>query len=324
MKDIFKQILLIIISVAIGFFVSEYKASRDNKINFIDYDIYSTKDVFNRFSSPKPQIKVKAGNQEISKVTQIEIRFINRGDKDFENVPIYIDFAGPNKIDFDIIGKSLTGDGGLVEGIENISLRETQQSPKIIRFSFTIKTLNRDRQWNQQPRATFLISGDTVPKVEIKTSKKGLDIREYDYKNYQSIIDSGVVVLIAYIVTLLATILIKRIYSSRRYLSKAKEHVRLVRQKIFANNSNFIDATPEQLKSISLMLFFANADEESHIHLEWLENYLRENANALQGCNENVANDFAQTIVKMEMNSWKKGRSRLQKLVSPIPEAEFE
>ena len=322
-KDIMKQVILIAIAAAIGFFANEYKTNRDNCMRYLDYHLVATPDVFNRFSSPAPQITIKAGNQEVTKVTQLEVVFQNPGGRDFENVPVYIDLSAKEGDDMEILGKSIVGDGGLLEGVEDVSLRDVKIDPKTIRCSFSIRSANRGKAWGERPRATFLIRGDSAPTVVVKTSKKGLEIRPYDANNYRSV--SPITALfVAYIITVLIVYVVWRTYRMRRHLGFVRKHVSLVTQCLLANRNRVEDNSQDALHLLSLELYLSNASDKTRDVIRSTAEYLKENTGAIKDCTETGARDMAKTLVMREHKVYLQRRSWLNKFLYPLPEVRWE
>lgn len=324
MKDTVKQIILLIIAACIGFFANEYKTNRDNRLRYVDYHLVSTTDVFNRFSFPSPQITVKAGDKEVDKVTQIELVFQNPGERDFENIPVYIDFTSNGGEHVEILGKSIVGEGGMAEGVENVSLREVNKDPKTIRCSFNIRLLNRDKPWSERPRATFLIRGNSLPLVDVKTSQKGLDIRRYDFKNYESIVSSFTLVTISYLIAIIVYYVAMRAYLGRKHRRFLRRQIILVKQCILANRHRLQNISPDELRLLSLEIYEANASDEIQQYFKSIGEYLQQNEHAIQDCNESVAEEFAKTIVMKEDAVHSQKRSKLDSFLFPRSQLKWE
>lgn len=318
MKDFGKQITIILIASIIGFIIAGYKTKLENEIKYIDYNLVTTENVFNRFSLPTPQIIVKTPSKEVSTVTQVEITFQNNQEFDFGNIPIYIDFIQNNKQKIEIIGKSVVGDRGLSDGITNYKMRELKQDKSTIRVSFNILTLNRNPKNNDYPKITFLLAGEIAPDVKILTSKKSVLLRPYNIDNYESKRLIIVIVILLYILSIIAYLVFTNYQRNSKRKKYNKEFVLLIKQYIMSNQNTPIPNNGSDIRKYAKGMYFSGITDKIHEDLNLYERFIQDNITSLTNCSEEMAYELAQTIIIQEENLWLKKRAKWRNILFPI------
>jgi len=323
MENFGKQVILLILAALFGFFVSEYTYKLRSGIQHVDYLVNNTENVFNRYSSPTPQITVKTPDRELSEVTQVEIIFQNHNDSDFENIPVYIDFEPTNEGKIEIIGKSIVGERGLYEGIKEYKSYELDQVSNIVRVSFIINTFNRGAKWDDQPKATFLLNGSVAPKVEVMTNKKGVLIREYDEENYNKEEEILIWLLLAYSATVLLVLIFARGRTKSKFKKFWKEDALRKKQFIYSNKSSLIDPDETAIRKYASELMYSRSESLNDWRSKY-EQFIKENADGLSSCSEEAAAEYAKSLIMMEHGHYKKNKSKFYKFISMLPEPDLD
>ena len=180
-KSFALQIILIVFSCLFGFLVSQYSLELDRSTVYVDYYQRKIENIFSNISGRG--VTVKKSSEEFSEVSMIEFMFANNQSVDIDNFPVYIEFYIEKGKKIELVASSIIGSKGLSDGIENLKVEKKKD--KLI-VSFVINVLNRNQKWEDNPRATFLISGERLPSFEIKTIKSGCEVRSYLKENYLS------------------------------------------------------------------------------------------------------------------------------------------
>ena len=184
-------ILSLIFGALIGYFVTSYKEKADNKMRFMDYKSDITSSLIRMpDSNLENEIKVYFKDRAIENLTSVDIALSNLSDRDYEDVPVNISLSLPQNDSLEIIRSNFEDVNKLQNGIEYKGEIVSKKNSKI--FQFVVKTANRAitepsyASFNSPLlKVSFLVIGNTEPKIDIRISKKGLSAREYDYNNYE-------------------------------------------------------------------------------------------------------------------------------------------
>lgn len=195
---------MLIVGAALGIYITSSKERKDNETRFLDF----RSDINNKLLSlPEKEvlnnIKITYKDCLINNLTSVVISVYNLSDRDYENVPIYITLKSlRNKDSLNIIQSSFEDMNGLPEQIEFIKEIPTPDNSK--RFHYNIKTANRasslkaktpanknsSDNLNMEPGVpvltlSYLLTGSMLLQVKADIAKKGMEIRKYDYENYE-------------------------------------------------------------------------------------------------------------------------------------------
>ena len=198
------KIIAAVVVAVVAFFIGSRNARKDNETQFLDYNF----DINNKLLSvPEKEvsnnIKISYKDSQISNLTSVVISVYNFSDRDYEDVPIYITLKSlRSKDSLNIIQNSFEDVNGLPEQIEFI--KEVSSADNIKIFQYNIKVANRSSplkgktasnrnssdNLNMEPsvpilKLSYLMTGSMLLQVKAGIAKKGLEIRKYDYGNYE-------------------------------------------------------------------------------------------------------------------------------------------
>ncbi|HTJ50239.1 MAG TPA: hypothetical protein VL443_12330 [Cyclobacteriaceae bacterium] len=203
-ENLLPSIVTLVIGTLLGVYVTSRQGEQENKKRFLDYRYSVNSGIINvSEANVGNDIKVFYKDRLIDNLTTVNISIANFSDRDYENVPIYIDLSTETGDSLEIIRVNYAGQNGLQDEIEYKG--ETKLTSISKRFEFNTKIANRsesDKNYSQVYNnpflsISFLIIGNHEPKLSVKIKKVGLGIREYDYDNYKpwGFLDSPIAIL---------------------------------------------------------------------------------------------------------------------------------
>lgn len=160
----FLSIAVLVVGTVVGIYVEKYNQEESGKIRYLDYKI-NTSSLLNKPVIQGKTLDVLLDGKPIKKLSQLEISIYNNSDRDYENVPLFLELTPEEGESFSLVATEAVGAGSIPETIEAVNV----QPSKVVgsyRTGYTIKTVNRtsDRE-SPEFFATFLITGDLPNKL---------------------------------------------------------------------------------------------------------------------------------------------------------------
>lgn len=183
-QDLLKSIIILIIGALLGYYLNNLQLKKSQKFQYFDYETSVNHDIIRlNNSSLRKNIRVYYEDSLIDNLTSVEINIYNLTDIDYDNVDLNIIFKSTQ-----IANHYFQDRYELKGGIEFLSVDTLQN--KDISYKYNIKIANRSPfelkyTADNKPvlKATYLLIGIVEPDIKISITKKGLDIRKYDYQN---------------------------------------------------------------------------------------------------------------------------------------------
>lgn len=183
-----KDVLIAFIApLAVGiltFFLGIWWANKETRIQYLDYYVTTSTDLLKNFEEKMgDSARFSYGTKRIKNLSEIDISIFNNTNKDFENVPIYIELFFPDGKVVPIFSDNFYDHNNRKQAVEVIPASESiNKSGKV--FSYNLKTVNR---LNKRPvfKARFLIDAGDVPQYIVQTTKPSVEIREFDLENIE-------------------------------------------------------------------------------------------------------------------------------------------
>jgi hypothetical protein len=180
-KKLLTNIFLLIVGALIGFGVQILRDTSDKKRRFLDVKVSFSDGIFSRPDIQNRNLEILLDNKPIKNLASVDITIYNFSDRDYDNVPVYIDFEAndPNE-QIEIIKTDVAGAHGIREQIESLQ-RHPSGSKRLIQEGYQVKTLNRPQDDDPVFQARYLFLGDKTPKVSVYTVKTGLEPRLFSF-----------------------------------------------------------------------------------------------------------------------------------------------
>jgi hypothetical protein len=243
-RDVLINIIFLLIGGFISFFVSKQLLKGENEILYLDYGISTTSYIAKPNLEDK-KLLILLDDKPISNLNQYNIDIFNLTEKNYSDVPIYIELKSKTGEDFNVIQSSVVGESNLPESILSKDIKQPKQN-NIFKVGYIVHTANKGDIKNPIFKASFYYVGtnELIPKIYI--DYKGLRAKEFSWLDYLSpdlnrsrII--AIIVLVLYIVSVILFIV---------WVNKSSKN-RLLKRKTFImeNFNNFnVDFSDESYK----------------------------------------------------------------------------
>ena len=169
-------LILLVVSFFLGFFGHKYLSQREARIRYLEFDIQ-----FRSFEQPtvsNKKLELFIEGQKVEKPSEITVSIYNLTDRDFDNVPLYVEISFGESVVKVIDEPYVVGSNKLQESVEVNPNINPSTKTGALRYGYTLKTSNRSDHLDPVFQARYLISGAINPSVEVKTHKKGLKLRK--------------------------------------------------------------------------------------------------------------------------------------------------
>ncbi|MBI5748011.1 MAG: hypothetical protein HZA00_02720 [Nitrospinae bacterium] len=183
MRDFFKNILLIGIGAIFSHFGQQYYYAYENQIQYLDYKIEQSIGFLSKPNLPDHDVKIMVDDKVTETLSKFTISIFNYSDKDYSNVPIYINIITKDGKKTSVIGEYAVGENNIPEMIKKIPNLEPNHEKEVIRYGYNLSSVNRTEKLSPVFQVNFLIEGKEIPDIKVYTNYAGLKIREFDYNN---------------------------------------------------------------------------------------------------------------------------------------------
>lgn len=173
------SILTLIIGALLGYYLDTFKDAKKNQLQYLDIRTVSNKDVLRKLSTKNNgEVNLTWGENVIDSVSKITIDVYNFSDKDFDNIPLYIDLSTNDNSKLEIIDIQGENESG-IESHKIIKGYPKSHSQKSVRYGINLDIVNRSNTYDPSYRISFLIKGSNIPTVLAKVNKKGIKSQEF-------------------------------------------------------------------------------------------------------------------------------------------------
>jgi hypothetical protein len=204
MKDIFTKILIALITlglgIPIGIWTESLRNEQANKMRFLDFDSQFHTNIIGHPDALEKKMNVFIDGIKVENISQIDIQIFNFTDKDFADVPLFIEINSLNGDTLKLLNEKVAGQEGLSDYIIPIQKIEPAKFKGALKFGYKLRTINRIG-YKPVFTASFLIIGK-ADHFQINTMQSNLDIVKFDYEHFKKskIWESSVFILICLLI----------------------------------------------------------------------------------------------------------------------------
>lgn len=278
MRDFFKNILLLGIGAIFTFLVQQY-STYENQIQYLDYKIEQNIGFLSKPNLPDHDVKIMVDDKVTETLSKFTISIFNYSDKDYSNVPIYINIITKDGKKPLVIGEYAVGENDIPESIKKVPNLEPIHRKDVVRYGYTLSSVNRTEKLSPVFQANFLIEGKESPEMEIYTNYTGLKIREFDYdhvpylkslKRKQFIISIGIIVIfiLIYLIVIIVIGWLINLLPRKKKIKQVRELTDSISQ-----NSFISQLSEEQRKDLIADIFYQqdkNKWDRTNKLIRWL------------------------------------------------------
>lgn len=187
MKSTFTQILVGIVVLVVGTFVGtvveKYRSESEGRIRYLDKEVSKRKSILSRPRIPGKNLQVILDGNPIENLSQVTISIFNYSDKDYSQVPVYVELIPSSDKPIQIIGERAVGANDLPEAVASIKNVKSSEVTGGLRYGYEIKNVNRthDFDFKYAFHVSYLLLGEELPNIKVNTDSKGLRLRDFSY-----------------------------------------------------------------------------------------------------------------------------------------------
>jgi len=251
MKTFLYSLMRLIIGALIGYAIELYKSSEQERIRYVDEEVFISKSVLDLPALPGQKIDVCLNDAKIEHITGIKVSLSNFEDKDFSDLPVLVTIIPPEGRQIDLIAKDAYV--GHSKSRDRVSEIKNVKAPLIDgakKFGFKIHTLNRTRSFDDKAVLLFFLLGRIDPETVVGIDKAGLELRPYSYEHYteRRPVSSYAPVIISVLVLVVLSVcyfyfffwyLFK--YKKRKYVEKRASDINLLNDLVQAKFPDYTD-----------------------------------------------------------------------------------
>jgi len=228
-------IAIAIISSFITLLIRTNSDKNESRMRYLDVKPEIRNDIIGKPVDLDKKIEVFLDGEKIKNLSQVNFSVYNATDKDYEDVPIFIEIRPRQGDSLKLVSEKVSGVDNLPDGISQ--MRDVVPSRKgAVKFAYKAQALNRI---GEKPvfSASYLLIGN-VDSTYINVIKANLDLINYDYWHFHppSFIDKVfdnffiaiIVILSAYLVLVFVVIRIVNFFSRKSEIKadqKLKEYI---------------------------------------------------------------------------------------------------
>jgi hypothetical protein len=171
-------VILAIVAAVLGALGERYRTGEETRTRYLDYRI-DRQPVYLPEELPGKKLEITLDGERIDNLSWVVIELYNLSDRDFAEVPLYIDLVPRRDSALSIISSYVWGPEGTPESFEETVLSPPPGTPPgTIRVGYKMGAANRSRT-SHVFRASFFLRGEAV-NTHVFTRKSGLELRSLD------------------------------------------------------------------------------------------------------------------------------------------------
>jgi len=211
--------------------IQNQRNAEENKLRYLDYTVRTQDKLINPPRIPARKLELLLDGKPLESISKVVVEIYNFSDRDYDDVPVYLELKSDDG-NLDVISQEVTGRGGVPESVTEIPLNKPSETTGALGYCYKINPVNRssaDSLWYAEPafRTGFLVRGGTAPKVDVKTSKKGVELRPLQYASPRGIFGGDWVLGTLWLLLVASpALLFLFAWTARRQLSKFDEKLR--------------------------------------------------------------------------------------------------
>lgn len=179
MSDVWKNILVAIMSFLLAIVGQQYFFDKQNEIQKIDIHTSFDSNYLSKPKFPDTKVEIKVDGNTKEAIGLLEISLVNFSNKVFTDVPIIIEVKPRKNDSFIYLSHFALGDKDIKELVEETKPYEFENG--VHRFSYKAKSLNRSEEADIGMKLGILFEGQQEPEVVV--SVIGLNTRDFNIEH---------------------------------------------------------------------------------------------------------------------------------------------
>lgn len=176
MNDMWKNILISVLTAFLAFATSYYFYTEQLEINKLDLHKDFDKNYFSKPKFPSDNIVLTVNNEEKEQLGIMKISLVNFSSKNYLDIPIKIKLTPIDIEKFKVLSYSAVGEKEFYDNITEE--KEMKFDGKSYNFSYIVSSMNRTEKPEYGLQLRILFEGNEEPKISI--SAKNVSIQDYD------------------------------------------------------------------------------------------------------------------------------------------------
>jgi hypothetical protein len=185
-KKISPQLLLVIFSAVVTYMVTNYKEKSSNQFKHFDRSTIIGYINTEKTELEDRKLQIVFNGKAIKSFSNSRIQIFNYTDKDYVNVPIYVEIIPQEGDSLQISQEKIFGGNeqpDIVKPILNETLNHTVKGS--IKYKYNIEVANRADSSNQTVfDASYFIISNKEPKIKVTMQKDGIDFTDFKSEHY--------------------------------------------------------------------------------------------------------------------------------------------
>lgn len=263
-KDIFLNILFLVIGAILTFIVTKQLSIDNNKLRYFDMKV-NQRAFIGKPTNIDKKLEVLLDGKPISNLREVSIELFNLMDVDFGNIPVYIIITDKKGDSLKVIQSEIYGENKSYDKIKDIPKIKPTHKVESKKFGYMISTANRADIDNPFFVASYYLASDSEIDVNLDVDLKGVKVRDFSYLNlypdrwYQQLWFSLTLFTIVYFFFIWFLIRVLKRINKKKYEKKQKNLISYIEENL---NDSLIDTNnkTEMIKEIDFLcdIFYWN------------------------------------------------------------------
>jgi hypothetical protein len=175
-------LVIAVFSAGAGVVVQKRASDSDHSTRYLDYVVSPPRALLSSQSIPGHEISIAVDGQRIETIGLSSVTIYNFSDRDFEDVPIYVELLPYGDDLMEVVSARVSGSGYVPENVVELDTVEPSPLAGSKRFGYRVLTANRSRT-DPVFQADFFVASERPPLLLISGTSKGLRLRAWDHSD---------------------------------------------------------------------------------------------------------------------------------------------
>lgn len=176
MSDVWKNIVVAVVSFLLAIIGQQYFFNKQNEIQKIDVHTNFDSNYLSKPKFPDSKVEIKVDGSTKESIGILEVSLVNFSNQTFKDIPIIIEVTPKRGDSFSYLSHFAHGEKGMKDLVEATKPYEFVNG--VHRFFYTAKSLNRSEEADIGMKLGILFEGEQEPEVNV--SAVGLNTRDFD------------------------------------------------------------------------------------------------------------------------------------------------
>jgi hypothetical protein len=187
LNKITPSIIVAAFSALIGYYIAGNRENTNNKKRYIDVFTKVSHDGLDKDSMEAHNLRIVYNNKPIYGITSIDVELYNFSDRDFKDVPIYVEIIPKDGDSLQLITANITSSDGSLDGVKRMKDSLIHTVKRSLKFGYILSTANRADSSNQVIfDGQFGIVSNEKPTIKVNLSLNGLEARSYHSSHFDN------------------------------------------------------------------------------------------------------------------------------------------